>query len=155
MARSTPLATTLLVTLVLGSATAGCGLLTSPDSPPARPRLEGQITARANSGVSGVSYVYSTADRSIVTLRVGSAAAAVPLDWRLRTGRCSEADGVTFGNASAYPVLVPGENGKDRTLATFDVPLSAAGSYRVEVLSREEPPQIIGCGDLTTPPPGG
>jgi len=105
--------------------------------------------------MSGVSYVYSTADRSIVTLRVASAAPGVTLDWRLRTGRCAEADGVTFGNATAYPALVPGEDGDDRTLATFDVPLSASGSYRVEVMSRDVPPQIKGCGDLATPPPAG
>ena len=152
MARSTRVA----ASMVIAAGICGCGLFVGPEPSPSPPRFRAEIVARPNSGgITGVSYVFATSDQSIVTIRVSNASAGDILDWRLRTGRCAEEDGVTFGTTSAYPVLVADEEGTDRTLATFEVPMSSSGLYRVEVLSRDEPPRILACGDLVLPSAGG
>lgn len=68
--------------------------------------------------------------------------------WQVRLGSC-ETSGPTFGDASAYPPLRVGRDGKAISRATIAIVLPDSGEYHVTVYeSPRSPSRIVACGDL-------
>ena len=106
------------------------------------------LSPRNNSGISGDAGAQSALAATGVTISIRGAAAGGQHPWHIHRGTCS-AGGSVVGEASAYPVLTPGQDGTARAAATIGVPLSENESYHVNVhRSPQEMGVIVACGQL-------
>ena len=82
-----------------------------------------------------------------LTLTGDQAGATRP--WRIHKGTCTNDQGVV-GEASAFPSVSIGTDGKGAAKATLPAPLAADGAYFVAVhASASDMKTIVACGALT------
>lgn len=82
-----------------------------------------------------------------LTLTGDQAGATRP--WRIHKGTCANDQGVV-GEASAFPAITVGADGKGTAKATLPAPLAADGAYFVAVhASASDMKTIVACGALT------
>lgn len=123
----------------------------SPAAAPTSTMLTGELSASGDLPLGGSVDVTSTATgaSASVTLTQGEAGSEYP--WHIHEGTCdSGAQGPIVGDASAYTPLRPDETGQARATAELSVPLSAMGSYYVNVhASPDDLGTIVACGELS------
>lgn len=105
------------------------------------PQVTGTATVMGNAD--------STQTRVEVTLNGATPAGSHP--WHLHRGTCGNDQGIV-GEASAYPALTVGSDGRATGNATLDVPMPRSGEYMINVhASASELGTIVACGNLTGP----
>jgi hypothetical protein len=106
------------------------------------------LRAQNASGISGEVKLQSAVAGSGVTVSVSGAPAGAQLPWHIHRGTCASG-GPILGEASAYPLLAVGEDGRARLATTIGSPLNERERYHVNVhRSMTEMNVIVACGDL-------
>jgi hypothetical protein len=107
------------------------------------------LTGRGNgAGMTGTVRVAVLSGRSTATIQLTNAPPGALLPWHIHTGTC-ETGGPILGEASAYPPLNVGSDGRAQGTANVGARLNEANQYHVNVhASPTEMGTIVACGDL-------
>jgi hypothetical protein len=103
--------------------------------------------------VAGTATVLGNADSSQtrVEIALSGATPGAGHPWHLHRGTCGDDQGIV-GEASAYPPLTVGINGRATGTATLAVPTPRSGEYMINVhASPDDLGTIVACGNLTGP----
>ena len=108
----------------------------------------GILSSVGASGVTGNASGTTANDMSHVTINVSGAQAGATLPWHVHEGKCGDAGPPIVGDASAYPALTVGADGKATATAHISVKLNEAKNYIVNVhASPANLGTIVACGD--------
>lgn len=108
----------------------------------------GSLQAQGGSGITGSFKALVAEGKTNVTVNLANAMAGQQLPWHVHEGSCGNDMGIV-GSASAYPVIVVGNDGKASTSATLSLQLDEAKDYFVNVHASPTNLQtIVACGDL-------
>jgi superoxide dismutase, Cu-Zn family len=109
----------------------------------------GTIAAVGGSGVSGTATGTTANDASHITLNVTGGTAGATLPWHVHEGKCGDASPPIAGDATAYPPLVIGADGRATATAHLTIKLNEAKNYIVNVhASPTNLGTIVACGDF-------
>ena len=106
------------------------------------------LTAVGGSGITGTAEGTTAHDSTHVTVNIMGATPGATLPWHIHDGKCGDASAPVVGNASAYPPLVVGADGRATAMAHVAVKLNEARNYIVNVhASPANMGTIVACGD--------
>ena len=109
----------------------------------------GTLAAVGTSGITGTATGTTANDMSHITVNVSGAAAGSTLPWHVHEGKCGDASPPIVGDASAYPPLTVGADGKATASAHLTLKLNEAKNYIVNVhASPTNLGTIVSCGDF-------
>jgi hypothetical protein len=84
-----------------------------------------------------------------VSARVNGARPGARLPWHIHEGTCGDASPPMVGDASAYPPMVVGSDGRATAEAHLALNLNEAKNYIVNIhASPTDLGTIVSCGDL-------
>src|SRR5687767_2820693 len=110
---------------------------------------EASLSAVGMSGVSGTAEAQSVGVGTGVRISLSGAQSGGHHPWHVHRGQCGD-NGPIVGEASAYPALHVGTDGRASGTATIGVPLVEETPYYVNVhRSATDLGTIIACGRLT------
>lgn len=142
--RTTTLLAGLLGIMTLG----GCDSTTDPPLQPVTWTAE--LIAENGSELAGSLTLESTATMFVAEIEVEEAAEGGAYAWYVGEGAtCGEAED-RIGDAEDYPELELDANGAGSAEATVTASLDSDESYHVAVLSSDEDPVVVACGELAT-----
>jgi Cu/Zn superoxide dismutase len=141
---------------------AGCARTVKVETDPASGRVDvdyqragsaeawnASLAARNGSGVTGTATATSRSDMTHVSARVNGARPGARLPWHIHEGTCGDASPPMVGDASAYPPLVVGSDGRATAEAHLALNLNEAKNYIVNIhASPTDLGTIVSCGDL-------
>jgi hypothetical protein len=143
-----------LAALVLAVGVTACGTTTTARSGaaqwhgkiyvggPETGEAEGNFVANAT-----VSQLTSSTARSTITLRGRMPQGEYP--WYVHVGTCAEgSDGPIIGNPDDYPMVESGAEGFGGATANLEIALDPAGSYYVNIHSKDDMTTILACGQM-------
>lgn len=150
--------TTIAIALLVS---AGCAKTLKVEADPASGRADVDVQApnvpqawRAivasvgASGITGSASGTTANDMSHVTINVSGAQSGASHPWHVHEGKCGDASPPIVGDASAYPALTVGADGKATATAHLSVKLNEAKSYIINVhASPTNLGTIVACGD--------
>lgn len=106
------------------------------------------LTAVGGSGISGTAQGTTAHDSTHVTVNIMGATPGATLPWHIHDGKCGDASPPVVGDASAYPPLVVGADGRATAMAHVAIKLNEARNYIVNVhASPANMGTIVACGD--------
>jgi hypothetical protein len=111
---------------------------------------KGTLAGRADwTGTSGTATARVEGDNTLSTIVLTGLPAGGPYPWHVHDGTC-ETGGPVVGEATAYPPLMVGADGRAEASARLlGLKLNEAKKYHVNVhRSPTDLPTIIACGDL-------
>jgi hypothetical protein len=109
---------------------------------------KGTLSAVGGSGITGSATGTTARDSTHVTITVSGAQAGATLPWHVHQGKCGDANAPVVGDASLYPPLVVGADGRATATAHVPVKLEEARDYIVNVhASPANMGTIVACGD--------
>lgn len=107
--------------------------------------LAGQGSA---SGATGTARAVVRNKRTVLSVTLSGVTAGTVHPWHLHEGTCGSG-GPIVGNASAYPPLQVGNEGRAEGSATLDLALNEAKTYYVNIhASPENMGTIVACGEI-------
>lgn len=107
------------------------------------------LSATGEATIEGSVEAVSRASGTRVRVTLTGAEAGDVLPWHVHQGSCGSG-GPIVGEPTAYPPLEPGDAGEANATAQITTPLSAGGSYYINV--HESPDAlgtIVACGELS------
>lgn len=108
----------------------------------------GTLAAVGGSGVSGTAKGTTANDVTDVTVNIMGATPGATLPWHIHDGKCTDSGPPIVGNASAYPALVVGSDGRATASAHLTVKLNEAKNYIINIhASPTNLGTIVACGD--------
>jgi len=108
----------------------------------------GTLAAVGGSGITGTAKGTSGANSTRVSVTVMGAQAGATLPWHIHEGVCSATNPPIVGDASAYPPLVVGADGRATAEANLTTELNEARNYIINVhASPTNLGTIVACGD--------
>lgn len=108
----------------------------------------GTLAAVGMSGISGTATGTTANDASHITVNVSGGTAGATLPWHVHEGKCGDASPPIVGDASAYPALVVGADGRASATAHLTLKLNEAKNYIVNIhASPTNLGTIVSCGD--------
>ena len=106
------------------------------------------ISPVGTSGVSGTASGTTAHDSTHVTVNITGATPGATHPWHIHDGKCTDASAPVVGDASAYPPLVVGADGRATATAHVAVKLNEARNYIINVhASPSNMGTIVACGD--------
>jgi hypothetical protein len=106
------------------------------------------LTAVGGSGVSGSASGTTAHDSTHVTVTIMGATPGATHPWHIHDGKCTDASPPVVGDASAYPPLVAGSDGRATATAHIAIKLNEARNYIINVhASPSNMGTIAACGD--------
>lgn len=110
---------------------------------------KGTLAAVGGSGITGTATGTTANDATHVTVTITGATPGATLPWHIHDGKCGDASPPVVGDASAYPPLVAGSDGRATGTAHVAVKLNEARNYIVNVhASPTNMGTIVACGDF-------
>ena len=105
------------------------------------------INSMNGSTISGTASGTTAHDSTHVTVNISGGQPGATLPWHIHDGKCNDASPPVFGNASEYPPLVVGSDGKATATAHLGTKLNEASSYIINVhASPTNMGTIVACG---------
>lgn len=119
----------------------------------ARPRMH-EVWVGTAIGVNGSSprgdlemFAGERPNTTFVELAQRSDTPSAARAWRVRHGTCA-APGRVFGDATTYPVIRIGNDGKGVSTVTLRLALPDTGGFHVEIAASPRDSRRVACGDL-------
>jgi hypothetical protein len=109
---------------------------------------KGTLAAAGGSAVTGTATGTTAHDSSHVTVNIMGATPGATYPWHVHEGKCSDPSAPVVGDASAYPPLVAGADGRATATAHLSIKLNEAKNYIINVhASPTNMGTIVACGD--------
>jgi hypothetical protein len=110
---------------------------------------KGTINAVGTSGVNGTASGTTGHDMTHVTVSISGALPNATLPWHIHDGKCTDPSAPVVGNASDYPPLVVGADGRATATAHLNIKLNEARNYIINThASPTNMGTILACGDF-------
>lgn len=109
---------------------------------------KGTINSVGGSSVSGTASGTTAHDMTMVTVNIVGATPGSTLPWHIHDGKCTDSGAPVVGNATDYPLLAVGTDGRASATAHVGVALNEARNYIINIhASPMNLGTIVACGD--------